>query len=92
MKKTWKLINELNSRTVRKLKNFGNYFGDQVVTSPVEMAETFNSYFSNTAPHRTAPQRTAPHLISQKFATKLCNFTPFKTLFPDMVMDFVLLV
>ena len=61
MKKTWKLINELNSRTVRKFKKFGNYFGDQVVTSPVEMAETFNSYFSNTAPHRNAPQRTATH-------------------------------
>jgi hypothetical protein len=65
MKKTWKLINELNSRTVRKLKNFGNYFGDQVVTSPVEMAETFNSYFSNTAPHRTATHRTLFHKNSQ---------------------------
>ena len=46
MKKTWKLINEINSRNCTKIKRISEIkIGEQVVTSPVEMAETFNSYF-----------------------------------------------
>ena len=45
MKKTWKLINELNSRNCTKTKRISEIkIGEQVVTSPFEMAETFNSY------------------------------------------------
>ena len=48
MKKTWKLINELNSRNCTKIKRISEIkIGEQVLTSPVEIAETFNSYFSN---------------------------------------------
>ena len=48
MKKTWKLINEINSRNCTKIKRISEIkIGEQVVTSPVEMAETFNSHFSN---------------------------------------------
>jgi hypothetical protein len=48
MKKTWQLINELNSRNCTKIKRISEIkIGEQVVTSPVEMVETFNSYFSN---------------------------------------------
>ena len=42
------MINELNSRSNRKTKNISEVkIGDDVITSPTEMAEAFNSYFSN---------------------------------------------
>jgi hypothetical protein len=42
MKKTWKLINELNLRNCTKMKRISEIkIGEQVVASPVEMAETF---------------------------------------------------
>ena len=50
IKKTWKLINELDSRNNSKTKNISEVrIGDDVITSPTEMAESFNSYFSNVA-------------------------------------------
>ena len=46
IKKTWKLINELDSRNNRKTNNISEVrIGDDVITSPNEMAEAFNSYF-----------------------------------------------
>ena len=48
MKRSWKLINELNSRNFEKTKRIPEIkIGEQVVTSSGEIAETFNSYFSN---------------------------------------------
>ena len=48
IKKTWKLINELNSRNRKKTNNISEIkMGEEVITSPMEMAETFNSYFTN---------------------------------------------
>ena len=48
MKKTWKLINDLNSRHCRTTSYIKEIkIDDQIVTSPNQMAETFNTYFSN---------------------------------------------
>ena len=48
IKKTWKLINELNSRNRKKTNNVSEIkIGGEVITSPMEMAEAFNSYFTN---------------------------------------------
>ena len=48
MKRTWKLINDLNSRNCEKTKRISEIkIGEQVVTSSGEIAEIFNSYFSN---------------------------------------------
>ena len=47
IKKTWKLINELNSRNRKKTNNISEIkMGEKVITSPMEMAEAFNSYFT----------------------------------------------
>ena len=48
MKKTWKLINDLSSRSAFKPKRISEVIvKEQVVTSPADMAEAFNNYFSN---------------------------------------------
>ena len=48
MKKTWKLINDLNSRHCRTSSYIKEVkIDDQIVNSPNQMAETFNTYFSN---------------------------------------------
>ena len=47
IKKTWKLINELNSRNRKKTNNISEIKMEEVITSPIEMAEAFNSYFTN---------------------------------------------
>ena len=48
IKKTWKLIKELNSRNRKKTNNISEIkTGEEVITSPMEMAEAFNSYFTN---------------------------------------------
>ena len=48
IKKTWKLINELNSRNRKKTNNISEIkMGEEIITSPMEMAEAFNSYFTN---------------------------------------------
>ena len=48
MKKTWQLINELSSRNAGKTKRISEInLGEQDITSPVEIAEAFNSYFSS---------------------------------------------
>ena len=48
MKKTWKLINNLSSRSAFKPKRISEVIvNEQVVTSPADMAEAFNNYFSN---------------------------------------------
>ena len=48
IKKIWKLINELNSRNRKKTNNISEIkMGEEVITSPTEMAEAFNSYFTN---------------------------------------------
>ena len=47
MKKTWNLINELSSRKVGKIKRITLLnFEERKITASVEIAETFNSYFS----------------------------------------------
>ena len=48
MKKTWKLINDLNSRHYRTSSYIKEVkIDDQIVNSPNQLAETFNTYFSN---------------------------------------------
>ena len=48
MKRTPKLINDLNFRDCEKTKRMSEIkIGEQVVTSSGEIAEIFNSYFSN---------------------------------------------
>ena len=48
MKRSWKLINELNSRNCEKANKISEIeISEQVVTSSGEIAEIFNSYFSN---------------------------------------------
>ena len=48
IKKTWKLINELNSRNRKKTNNISEIkMGKEVIILPMEMAEAFNSYFIN---------------------------------------------
>ena len=48
IKKTWKLINELNSRNRKDTNNISEIkMGEEAITSPMEMAEVFNSYFTN---------------------------------------------
>ena len=48
MKKTWNLINELNSRNCRNTTNIKEVkIGNQVLDSSNQMAEAFNTYFSN---------------------------------------------
>ena len=48
MKKTWNLINELNSRNYRNTTNIKEVkIGNQVLNSPSQIAEAFNAYFSN---------------------------------------------
>ena len=48
IKKTWKLINDLNSRHRRTSSYIKEIkIDDQIVNSPNQMAETFNTYFSN---------------------------------------------
>ena len=48
MKKTWKLINDLNSRHYRTSSCIKEVIiDDQIVNSPNQLAEAFNTYFSN---------------------------------------------
>ena len=47
MKKTWKLINEVSSKRLSKTKKISETrMGEQVITSPTEISEAFNNYFS----------------------------------------------
>ena len=47
MKKTWKIINEVSSKHLSKTKKLSEIrMGKQVITSPTEIAEAFNNYFS----------------------------------------------
>ena len=55
MKKTWQLINELSSRNAGKTKRISEInLGEQDITSPVEIAEAFNSYFSSVGDNLAA--------------------------------------
>lgn len=50
-RKTWKLINELNSRKCNKSQNISEIkLGDQIINSPTKMSEAFNEYFTNVGP------------------------------------------
>ena len=47
-RKTWQLINELNSRKSTKSQNISELkFGEQKITSPSDIAESFNDHFTN---------------------------------------------
>ena len=47
MKKTWKIINEVSSKHLSKTKKISEIrMGEKIVTSPIEIAEAFNNYFS----------------------------------------------
>jgi hypothetical protein len=47
MRKTWKLINEVSSKHSSKTKKLSEIrLGEQVITSPIEISEAFNNYFS----------------------------------------------
>ena len=47
MKKTWKIINEVSSKHLSKTKKISEIrTGEKVITSPIEIAEAFNNYFS----------------------------------------------
>ena len=46
-RKTWRLINELQSRQSKSTKVSQVKTENQVFTSPVDIAEAFNNYFTN---------------------------------------------
>ena len=47
-KKTWKIVNELSSKNVCKTNRITRLkMAGQEISTPGEIAETFNSYFSN---------------------------------------------
>ena len=47
MRNTWKLINEVSSKHSSKTKKLSEIkLGEQVITSPIEISEAFNNYFS----------------------------------------------
>ena len=47
MKKTWMIINEVSSKHLSKTKKISEIrTGEKVITSPIEIAEAFNNYFS----------------------------------------------
>ena len=69
IRKTWKLINELDSRNNRKTKNISEVrIGDDVITSPNEMAEAFNSYFSNVGVNLAA-EIPSPKFTPESYLT-----------------------
>ena len=48
LKKTWKIVNELSSKNVCKTNRTAQLkIAGQEISTPGEIAETFNSYFSN---------------------------------------------
>ena len=50
-RKTWMLINDLNSRKCRKSQNISDIkIGDKIINTPAEMAEAFNKHFTNIGP------------------------------------------
>ncbi len=69
IKKTWKLINELNSRNRRKAKNISEIkMGEQVVTSRIKIAEAFNSYFADGGVNLAA-EIPSPKFTSKSYLT-----------------------
>ena len=46
MNKTWKIINEVSSKHLSKPKKLSEIRTEEVITSPIEIAEAFNNYFS----------------------------------------------
>ena len=59
------MINELNSQNRKKTNNISEIkMGEEVITSPIEMAEAFNSYFTNVGVNlvpRNLPQGLILH-------------------------------
>ena len=69
IKKTWKLINELNSRNRKKTNNISEIkMGEEVIISPIEMAEAFNSYFTNVGVNLAA-NIPSPKFTPQSYLT-----------------------
>ena len=55
MKKTWKIINEVSSKHLSKTKKILEIgTGEKVITSPIEIAEAFNHYFSTVGSNLTS--------------------------------------
>ena len=46
-KTTWKLINELNSRTVSTHTSISKILGEEIINTPKDIAETFNNHFAS---------------------------------------------
>ena len=68
-KRPGKLINELNSRNRKKTNNISEIkMGEEVITSPMEMAETFNSYFTNVGVNLAA-KIPPPKFIPESYLT-----------------------
>ena len=52
LKKTWELINEvINKRNSKKSLPNKFYQGNEEITDPVNIAETFNKYFVDVGPN-----------------------------------------
>ena len=82
MKKTWNLINELSSRDVRKTKRITELItGEREITSPIEITETFNNYFSNVGDNLAA-EIASPGLsmIQVFYLNRLPNLFHYKLL------------
>jgi hypothetical protein len=85
--------------------NFSVHYNIHYITFTILVRETWNDYPLSAQKWLFFPRvmqiqyiqnlQTSQgyiFLILQQFATKLCNFTHFRTLFPAMVLDFILLV
>ena len=65
-RKTWRLINELQSRQSKSTKVSQVKTGNQVFTSPGDIAEAFNNHFTNIG------QSLAQEIPSSEISSKSC--------------------
>ena len=66
LKKTWKIVNELSSKNVCKTNRIAQLkIAGQEISTPGEIAETFNSYFSNIGEKLTSDIPPSQRILCQ---------------------------
>ena len=66
LKKTWKIVNELSSKNVCKTNRIAQLkIAGQEISTPGEIAETFNSYFSNIGEKLTSDIPPSQRIMCQ---------------------------
>ena len=66
LKKTWKIVNELSSKNVCKTNRIALLkIAGQEISTPGEIAETFNSYFSNIGEKLTSDIPPSQRILCQ---------------------------